>query len=54
MHEDAWGAHGHSVEGVTKGAECPGGQSALGGPVRLALGQIMGFVQIIVEHSYCE
>ena len=29
-------------KGVTMGAECPGGQSALGGLVRLALGRIMG------------
>ena len=29
-------------KGVTLGAECPGGQSALGGLVRLALGRIMG------------
>ena len=42
VHEDAGGAHGILSKGVTMGAECPGGQSALGGLVRLALGRIMG------------
>jgi len=42
MHEDAGGALTILSKGVPMGAECPGGQSALRGLVRLALGRIMG------------
>ncbi len=54
MHEGAWGAHEHSVNGVTNEAECPGGQSALGGAGETGPGTDYVFVQIIVERSYCE
>ena len=54
VHEDAGGAHGNPVEGCYHGGRVPWGAECPRGAGETGPGTDYGFVQIIVERSYCE